>query len=232
MPNQIEKLPDGKIVAKLETGEVFEGDPLEITQKMAEAHVSTKRWGQEWKTKAEAVPAAQPNPTQAQPADPQEAQLQNYLLTQQAKALGYPDADTYKADLMKVRQTTEKINNQLVATEFLNLNQDFPNTPEATDALAKKIDEMKWDFTSQSMTAAHALLVREHAADPTKGYAPLTAEQINSAWANNMQTANRQTPPPMLRSSNPEHTGASNDPYAIPMNDLRAMAIRQQLEQK
>jgi hypothetical protein len=231
MPNEITKHPDGKITAKLETGEIFEGDPLEVTQKMAEAHVSTKRWGQEWKHKAETPPVQQP-PTQQQPVvDQNEAQLQNYLLTQTAKALGYENADQYKADLARVKGTTEKVNNQLVATEFLALNQDFPNTPEAIESLSKKIDEMHWDFNTQSMTAAHALLVREHAADDKKGYAPLTAEQINSAWANNMQQASRTAPPPMIHGTSPDANRANvNEPWNMKMDELRAAAIKQQLE--
>ena len=39
MPNEVTKLPDGRISAKLETGEVFEGDPLEVTTKLAEAKI-------------------------------------------------------------------------------------------------------------------------------------------------------------------------------------------------
>lgn len=232
MPNEVQKLPDGRISAKLETGEIFEGDPLEVTQKMAEAHVNTKRWGQEWKTKAETAAAPPPVTPTAQPVDASEKQLQDYLLTQTAKALGYNTADEYKADLQRVKGTADKVNNQLVASEFMALNQDFPNTPEAIDALSKKIDEMHWDFNTQSMTAAHALLVREHAADSKKGYAPLTPEQINSAWANNMQAASRQAPPPMIKTGNPESALTANDPYAMPLADLRKAAIAAELEKR
>jgi len=236
MPNKIEKLPDGNYNVELETGEKFSGDPLEVTTKLAEAQVNTKKWGQGFKAEVETLKAQQaappnnPNPNPA--ADPNEAQLQNYLVTQVAKGFGYNSGDEFKADLQRVKGTTEKVNNQLVATEFMNLNQDFPNTPEAIDALSKKIDEMKWDFTPQSMTAAHALLVREHSTDATKGYAPLTAEQINSTWANNMSAANRQAPPPMLRSNNPETMAGNPDVYKMPLNDLRNAAIQQELSRK
>lgn len=233
MPNKIEKAPDGKISVELETGEKFSGDPLEVTQKMAEAHVSTKRWGQEWKTKAETPPVQTPPNAAQPPADANEAQLQQYLLNQTAKGLGYENADQFKADLQMVKGTTAKVNHQLVATEFMALNQDFPNTPEAIDALSKKIDEMKWDFSAQSMTAAHALLVREHSTDDKKGYAPLTAEQINSTWANQMSQANRTQAPPMLRGNSADLSQSGGvDPYKIPLNDLRAAAIQQELNRK
>src|SRR5271165_4535279 len=188
MPNKIEKLPDGNFNVELETGEKFSGDALAVTESLAKSQQETKRWAQQIKTENETLRAqhtALPNAT-PQPADPQEKQLQDYLLNQTAKALGYNTGEEYKADLMRVKGTSDKVNNQLVATEFLALNQDFPNTPESVEALSKKIDEMHWDFNTQSMTAAHALLVREHGIDAQKGYAPLTAEQINSTWANNM----------------------------------------------
>lgn len=236
MPNKIEKLADGNYNVELETGEKFSGDPLEVTTKLAEAQVNTKRWGQGFKQELETLKATPVQPATAAvqpPVDANEAQLQQYLLTQTAKALGYGSADEYKADLARVKGTTEKVNNQLVASEFMSLNQDFPNTPEAIDALSKKIDEMRWDFNTQSMTAAHALLVREHGADQTKGYAPLTAEQINSTWANNMQQASRQAAPPMLRTSNPEMASPQgSDPYAMDMEALRKAAIAQELARK
>ena len=238
MPNEVKKLDDGRISAKLETGEIFEGDPLEVTQKMAEAHVNTKRWGQDWKQKYDTKAAEPPPVAKAEPVDANEAQLQKYLLDQTAKALGYGSAEEYKADLAKVKGTAEKVNNQLVASEFMSLNQDFPNTPEAIDALSKKIEEMRWDFNTQSMTAAHALLVREHSADQTKGYAPLSAEQINATWANNMQqSSHRQTaPPPILKTGNPESGSGGELSYEqllnLPSAELRKMAIAQELAKK
>lgn len=234
MPNQIEKLPDGKIVAKLETGEVFEGDPLEITQKMAEAHVSTKRWGQEWKQKFEAVPPpTEPAKQDAPTPSAEETQLQAYLLDQQAKALGFKNGDEYKAELERVRAISDQTQTQAFAADFLNACQDFPNTPAAIEALSKRIEENGWNFDPQSMIAAHAMLTREHAMDPTKGYAPLTQQQINEQWAGNMQAASRGTPPPMIRSNSPDANAQGFNPWDtknVKLDDLRSMAIRQELE--
>lgn len=235
MPNEIKTLENGKISAKLETGEVFEGDPLEVTQKMAEAHVSTKKWGQGFKQQFETLQAQHatpPPPTTVQPpVDANEAQLQQYLLTQTAKALGYNSADEYKADLQKVKGTTEKVNNNLIVTEFFNLAPDFPNTDAASAALAKKIDEQHWEFSPTAMLAAHTLLIREHSVDPTKGYAPLTSEQINATWANNMAAYNRRNAPPMLRGNGVDSNPPVN-PYAVPLEQLRKDAIAQELNRK
>jgi hypothetical protein len=231
MPNKIEKDAEGNITVELETGEKFSGDPLAVTQKMAEAHVSTKRWGAEWKAKAETPPVQPPPVATPPPVDANQAQLRQYLLNEHAQALGYKSADEYKADLAKVKGTSEKVNNNLIVTEFFNLAPDFPNTPEASDAIAKKLDEQHWDFTPQSMFAAHAMLTREHAVDPTKGYAPLTSEQINATWANNMAADNRRNAPPMLRGNGVDSNPPQN-PYAVSMDQLRKDAIAQELARK
>jgi len=232
---------DSKIRVSLENGpEVFTAnDPLEATNQLASALDEGKKWGKEGWAKAKqyeaelaAIKSTPPSNVSQSPVDQNEAQLQKYLLDQTARALGYNSADEYKADLMRVKGTTDKVNNQLVANEFLALNQDFPNTPQAIDSLSKKIDEMKWDFSPQSMTAAHALLVRENAQDSTKGYSPLTAEEVNSQWANSMSQANRQPPPPMLRSSAPDSRQQGPDPYAMKLDDLRNAAIQQELGRK
>lgn len=227
MPNEIKTLGDGKILARLETGEVFEGDPIEVTTKLAEAHVSTKRWGQGFKTELDALKAAPPAPPPPPPtpAEANEQQLQAYLLEQTAKALGYDSAAEYKADIARVKSTTDEVNNQLVASQFLAQCQDFPNTQPAIDAIAAKIDENGWDFTPQSMIAAHALCTREGK------YQPLSQEQITAQWSQGLQNSNRPTPPPVLRSSSPDSQPAGGEnPYAMKLDDLRAAAIRQQLE--
>lgn len=237
MPNKVEKLPDGKMHIELETGEVFDGDPLEVTQKMADAHVNTKRWGQEWKQKAEGSSNHQQPPVTQQPAavDPQQAQLQSYLGDQIAQWAGYKDGNEFLGVLKRVNKTTEEVNNQLVASAFLAQAPDFPNTKESIDAISKKIDEMGWGFDTQSMIAAHALLVREHASDATKGYAPLTAEQQNAQWEAGLRASNRPTPPPVISGSSPDASQQGFNPWdqkSVPLDQLRAAAIRQQLEGK
>jgi len=218
MPNEVTKLPDGRISAKLETGEVFEGDPLEVTQKMAEAHVNTKRWGQEWKQKAEAPPP----------------QLQEYLLNQTAKALGYESGDQYKAELTRVKGTVSAVAQSNALQTFFTQHPEFPGTPEANDMIGKIFDEKGWtDMTADNLHFAHLEAVDRHRRDPKQGYEPLSADAVNQAWANDMSRANRQPAPPMLRTNNPELSGQNNnDPYAIPLADLRKAAIAQELSKK
>jgi hypothetical protein len=235
LPNKIETLPDGNLNVELETGEKFTGNPLEVTAKLADAQVNTKRWGQGFKQELETLRSTPPpQPVQQQPVDQNEAQLVNYMGEMWAKWAGYPDGNAAKRTLGKIVTTTDKIDNNLAAADFLNLNQDFPNTPKSVEILSHKVEEMGWDFSPQSMTAAHALLVREHAQDQTKGYAPLTQQQISETWSQNLQASNqRPTAPPMLQGSNPEQSsGGQLDPNTMSMADLRKLAIQQQLQQK
>lgn len=233
MPNQIEQLEEGKkLKVTLETGEIFEGDPLEVTNKMAAAHVETKRWGQtahsELKTLKDKPPVTPPTTTPPV-ANPEEAQLQSYMLDVTGKALGYKNGDEYKADLIRVKAISDETQNRAVAAEFMNMCPDFPNTQPAIDALKKKMEDLGYNYSPQSMIAAHSVLVRENSSDPAKGYKPLSAAEQNATWANNMQAASRQQAPPMIRSGSPDANSQVPDLYKEPLDQMRARLIREQL---
>src|SRR6267142_65900 len=197
MPNEVKDLGDGKLEVKLETGEVFTGDALEITNKMADAHVSTKRWGQGMKTQAENLQAqvnqlSAPPPPPVTPAAQEEANLQKYLLDQTAKASGFSNAEEYLGTMKRVVGATENYESQRIAGEFMTRRPDFPNTPEAQEALAQYVQGNGWDFSVPSMLAAHDTLVREGK------YKALTAEEQNAAWSGGLQASNRPKVPPMV----------------------------------
>lgn len=225
MPNKIEQLEDGKkLKVELETGEVFEGDPIEVTNKMAAAHVSTKKWGQEWKAKAEAPPVVTPPPVTPN-ANAEELQLQKYLLEQTAKGLGYNSAEEYKADLAKVKSVTERQANQAVAADFIQQCPDFPNSEASIEALKTKMEKMGYDYTPQSMIAAHMLCLREEA------YKPLSVQDQNETWANRMAASGRGNPAPMIRSNSPEQA-QTIDLYKEDLNAQRARIIKEQLAER
>src|SRR5437016_1134053 len=160
MPNEVKQLENGKLEVKLETGEVFTGDPLEVTNKMAAAHVETKRWGQGFRDQLETLKNQPPVPPAAPPVptpDPNEAVLQNYLLEQTAKALGFSSGAEYKQRMEVANRTIDNLTDQDKAASFMYACPEFPNDQEAIDKLGKKIDELGWDFTPQSMIAAHSL---------------------------------------------------------------------------
>lgn len=223
-PFSVDTLEGGKVHIKYETGEEFTGDPLEVTQKIAEAHIKTEKWARGVKAENDtlkATPSAA-KPPDAPPADPNEAQLQNYLIEQTAKGLGYANAEEYKRDLSRVKSVTSEVEDNLVATAFLAQCPDFPNTPEAIDALSKKIDQLGGQFRPIDMVAAHSLCVRDGS------YKPLTSEEQNQGWEQRMTQANNQqrgTPPPPPSGSTPTTGAAETDPWKMSMDDLRKQIL-------
>lgn len=237
MPNKIEKLADGNFNVELETGEKFTGDALAVTEQLANSQQSTKKWAQGIKAENDTLKAAQsvqPPPVATQPpVDANEAQLQQYLLTQTAKALGYNSGDEYKADLAKVKGTVSEVSKSTALQQFFTQHPEFPGTPEANDAIGKIFDEKGWtEMTPDNLHFAHLEATHRNAKDPKQGYAPLSAEAVNSAWANQMSVASRQSAPPMLRGNNPELASQHQDAWTMPMADLRKAAIQQELGRK
>jgi len=221
---KIEQLEDGKkLHVTLDDGTVFDGDPLEVTQKLAEAKENTYKWGKNLEAERDDLKKKIPPPTSTQPPpSAEEAQLQKYLLDQTAKGLGYKDAEEYKADLARVKSVTERQANQAVAADFIQQCPDFPNTEASIEALKSKMEKMGYDYTPQSMIAAHMLCLREEA------YKPLSVADQNDAWASRMSASNRQ-PPPMLRSSSPDASQQTPDLYKEPLDQMRSRLIREQL---
>jgi len=216
----------------LETGEIFEGDPLEVTTKLAEAQVNTKRWGQkgyaeatEWKQKAEAPPPPPPKPEQ-QPLGPIDPETARWVAEASARGKGFPSLEAQQAYEKERDALAEQYKNETVSKIFLAKCQDFPNTQEATEALAKTVEENNWDFTPQSMIAAHALCLREGK------YKALDEQEQQYAAGDRAAIAQqRGAPPPMIRSGAPDNNNRGQEnPYAMKLEDLRAMAIKQQLE--
>ncbi len=239
MPNEVKQLEGGKLEVILETGERFVGDPLEVTNKMAEAHVNTKRWGQAQKTEAENLKAevnklSAPPPPPQNPQNVEEANLQRYLLEQTAKGLGYSSAEEYQNDLKRVKSKTDDWEAHMTAMEFQNRRPDFPNTAEAQEKLFGYMAQNNWPVSVPSMVAAHDTLVRE------KAYEPLSTEQQNASWANSMQNASgtnnrRPVPPPSVPSRAPDasQTGDWYEQAAqMPLDKLREQILNNARNQR
>jgi len=219
---QLKNLPDGQMEVQLVTGERFVGDPITVTQRMAEAQVNTKLWARQKVAEAQQAPPMQ---FDQQPAmqTTEQSTIADYWADQQAQALGFSN----KAEMMQWgEQMTafkqEYENNRLV-TQFDRLCPDFPGTEQASNALVGIVDQNGWEFTPENLQAAHALAVRNHI------YEPLSAEAMQASHGNVPQVS-RPTAPPMLRTNNPEITASTSDPYNMPMDQLRKQAIRQQLD--
>jgi hypothetical protein len=233
---QVQQHEDGSLEAHLITGEVFRGSPLEITQKLSEAQVSTKRWGQAQRAAAHQQPGtqAQPDPQAASenPA-PQFGSLSEAWAAQQAdllaKRFGFSGEAEMVSHFANLSQQAEHIQDMERASTFLQSCPDFPNTEEASNALAAIVTQNGWDFSAQNMEAAHHLAVKHGV------YQPLPPEAVNATWEQNLRASNRPVAPPMISSKSPDGNQTGYNPWdtkQVPLADLRAAAIRQQLEGK
>lgn len=233
-PYQIKNLPDGNLEVQLITGERYLGDPMTVTQKLAESQVSTKRWGQSQRQQQQ---QQQPQQVQQTPAEvPQVSQqpsgsLANDLVARQAdelaKGFGFSDRNElmqWGENLNQMAAKVEQFELQSEATRFFTACPDFPADQRAIDAVSIIMDNLHLPNDAEGMKAAHAIAIRQG------DYQPIPQEVLQEASGN--VRSNRPTPPPMLRGNNPEITGAPPSPYDMPMADLRRQAIAQELNGK
>ena len=98
----------------------------------------------------------------------------------------------------KNNEVLEQYKNQNTVSQFFMEHPEYPNTDQANDALETIINRNGWEWTPDTMAAAHALAVQNRV------YQPLSQQEI--AVANGYAPeAHRPTPPPMIRGGNPEN---------------------------
>lgn len=227
MSNEIKKLDDGMLEFRLETGEVYKGDPMKILNEIGDSYISSKRWTQNIKAenenlKAQRYTPPEPPPAPAQPQNTDEVALQSYLLDQHAKALGYKTGAEYQADVQRIKNTSEQAANNQVAESFMLACPEFPSNDDAVNKLTGKVEQLGWNYDQQSLMAAHLLCVREGA------YKPLTPDEINQTWANNMQVSSGTKPPPQPPGgNNPDGTQNNINPWQKSTDDLRKELLSQ-----
>jgi hypothetical protein len=217
---------DGTMTVEYATGERFTGDPLTVTQKIGQAHVNTKLWARQQRAQQpQQMTEPQLNQEPQQQIISQEPTEQStiaeYWAEQQAQALAKQFGFSGKDEMM---QWGENVNQKMaaisqyederLASEFLSRCNDFPSTPEASEAIANIVQNNGWQWNADSLQAAHLLAVKNHM------YQPISPEQPEPA---------RIAPPPMLRTNNPELTNAPPNPWDMPMQELRKAAIQQEL---
>jgi hypothetical protein len=157
-----------------------------------------------------------------------------WQMNQLGVSLGYKDGAEMVQDQIAVRQRTQQLEQEMqnwreqqtiqeTSSNFLVNAPDFPNTDESIAAIEQVIAQNGWDWNTQSMMAAHALATRQGL------YKPLNQEEQQGAMgiAPKIQ---RPSAPPIPRSGSPESSFASADPWSMPVQDLRKMAIQQALE--
>jgi len=236
---------DGTFNVVLQSGETFKGFPQtlkgehrEAIRRMAEGRVSTQQYYQSLLEQAvsQQAPAngqqAQPQPQpQVQPANNPTAEnqsLTDWFLDETAKRFGYQNGAEMVADQNSRYQREQQNNalleqfkNQQTVSEFFMHHPEYPNTDQADNALEQIINRNGWEWTPDTMAAAHALAMQHRV------YQPLSQEEIAAASGYAPQ-AHRPAPPPIPRGGNPENTQSQADPYTMPLDQLRKQALAAQ----
>ena len=214
--SEYELRADGTLHTKLVTGEVFDGQPLEVTQKLAASKVATNRSYLEAKGKLEAIPPSAPAADAAVveqreqiaatlsslPPD-QFAELYYQKLNDPAEAtamamarsLGYDNADEMKQDFIDMKATSEVQRATQIAATFERDCPEYPFTDGARDKLYEVLQENNMKETLGNLKLAHAYCIQN------KLYVPRTPEEI-AAGRGAAKPATVTVPPPMLPPQN------------------------------
>jgi hypothetical protein len=214
---------------KLATGEEFAGDPISVTQKLAESKVNTTAWARQKVAEAQQQqPTNQPSSQTTEQAA--SGSLADDLAARQADALA---RQFQFADRHEMMQWGENVNQKMTtiqqferekqAMEFFTNVPEFPGTPEAIEAVAQIVDNMGLPESAEAMQMAHAFAVQRGL------YEPLSQEAMQASNGAAKQSS-RPAPPPMIHGGNPEMSQSVSSPYDMSMQDLRKAAMKQELE--
>ena len=250
MPNTIQKRPDGIYEGVGELGEQFTGaTPEEFAQKILDAQQNTKKWAQEQKEKAERLErevtdlkARQNQPTttttSAKLTD-EEKQASEWMWNTMGKSLGLPDGQSLIGILNTQAEEIGKLRFQRAVADFNLKCPDFPNTNEASDKLIDYVNDnylkqrgLDIDrLATQDPAQATALLEAAHAqCIRTGAYKALSESEQTAQWSENLRSDNRAKAAPMISSRAADAKTKDDNPYAMNLDDLRARAIKEQLE--
>jgi hypothetical protein len=222
---------DGSLEVNLPSGELYRGKNLEeLAEQFGKSHMHQKRWVHEKLALAQQQPTTPAPPTAS---TPEYSSIADMWAAEQAEAFAKQLGFSNKEELMQWgeqyqqdREALEEFRVQNLAHRFQADHPDFPNTLAASDALTNIIEQQGWNFTPDTLSAAHALAVQRGL------YQPLTPDQI--AVANGTAPAPQSRPPiaPMIRSGNPEGAVSDQNPWTMDLTKLRQMTIRQQLGER
>jgi hypothetical protein len=222
---------NGSVEIRLSSGEIYKaGNVEELLEKISKSKVDTNCWAREQRALAQ-----QQMTTPAQPtaSTPEYSSIADMWAQEQAEAFAKQLGFSNKEELMQWgeqyqqdREALEEFRTQNLAYQFQAAHPEFPGTPAASEALADVIEQQGWNFTPDTLSAAHALAVQRGL------YQPLTPDQI--AVANGTAPAPQSRPPiaPMIRSGNPEGAVSDQNPWTMDLTKLRQMTIRQQLGER
>lgn len=178
------------------------GDYIKTLQEFDQLFQATGRPAFDEMMQQPAQPQPQPQPNvqpapQVTPEPTQQSSIAEFWADEQAKTLGFSNKQEMVQWGQQMTQFREDFQDNLNATQFLASCPEFPNTVEASEKITSIITANNWKWDADSMQAAHAIAVQRNL------YQPLTPEQQQASVGNAPQTS-RPTPPPMVRSQNPE----------------------------
>jgi hypothetical protein len=233
--------PDGTFDAQLITGETFRGfkanENRDAIRKIAESKVNTRRHYENLAQQQQPANGQQSQPELQQQAQPQmqpgndgnPPDLSDWLAQQTlegvAKRFGYQNSAEFVAD-QNARYAREQQNNAVLedyknrttVSQFFMEHPDYPQTPQADNALEQIINRNGWEWTPDTMAAAHALAVQHRV------YQPLSQQEI--AVANGYAPeVRRPVPPPIPRGGSPESATPVQDLYEMPLDQLRKQIL-------
>jgi len=221
---EYEVRPDGTIHTMLVTGEVFDGQPLEVAQKLAASKVATNNSYKEATKKLEALTPAAPvervvehreqvAATLSQLPPDKFAELYYQKLDDPAQAtgiamarlMGYDNVDEMKQDFIDMKSATETQRATQTAASFERECPEFPFTQEATEKLYEVMQSNNLPETLGNLKLAHAFCVQN------KLYTPRSAEQITASRGGaKVAAAPAPNIPPMLAPQNEAAPATTN----------------------
>lgn len=206
-------LGNGQYEVKYLTGETFKGTASEILIKQGQSNFNTKMWAKDEIAKAKQPPTPEPAKTSLF-ATPEEEATAKYVTELQAKALGFPNAESYQEALSRVQQNTEQFAGQNLSIQFAAAAPEFNATPENSEKLLNVVDQLgltqqfvngQTDQQLNILRAAHAFALQ------TKVYEP-RPEKTQTA------PVTPPVPPPPIPSSGPVDLSTVPDDLKVDVN--------------
>ena len=153
-------------------GEVYKGkDANEALAKLAKAKADANAYIKQLKAQP-AQPAQPVTPAQPEPVDPAVQATRDWLIAEQAAALGMTP-DEYRARVSMVFQTTEQMATNIAIAEFHKSCPDYLDTPENSQVLGSYFPDDLGRFpTAQELKQAYALAVYDGKIKPQAQAAP------------------------------------------------------------
>jgi DNA-nicking Smr family endonuclease len=216
--------PDGTFDAKLVTGETFRGfkanENRDAIRKIAESKVNTRRHYENLAQQQQPANGQQLQP-QAQPPASESPSLTDWFLDETAKRFGYQNGAEMVADQnaryareQQNNAVLEQVKNERTVQEFFANHPEYPNSDQANNALEQIINRNGWEWTPDTMAAAHALAVQNRV------YQPLSQQEIAIANGYAPQV-HRPTPPPIPRSSAADSQVTEFNLWTEPLDQLK-----------